>query len=109
MMRRRYNGFLLSVISVISVVISLLPLTTSAALSVTATFNQSGISGAIRFTQESPGGNTTIDVNLIGKEREGERENETNCSIEFEMGKLLTYFPGHRVLSRLLGCHSFSH
>ena len=71
-MTRRYtNGFLLSVISV---VISLLPLSTSATLSVTATFNQSGISGTIRFTQETPDGNTTIDVNLTGKEGGRERE-----------------------------------
>ena len=70
MMTRHYgNGFLLSVISV---VISLLPLTTSATLIVTATFNQSGISGTIRFTQDTPDENTTIDVNLTGKERERE-------------------------------------
>lgn len=108
-MTRRYtNGFLLSVISV---VISLLPLSTSAALSVTATFNQSGIGGTIRFTQETPDENTTIDVNLTGKEggREGERGDGTNYSIEFEMGNLLTYFPGHLVLSRLFDCHSFGH
>ena len=73
MLRRRYNEFLPSVFFV---VISLLPLT-SATLSITASFNQSGISGTITFTQQTPDGNTTIDVNLTGKEqREKERKRE---------------------------------
>ena len=74
MLRRRYNGFLPSVFLV---AISLLPIT-SATLSVTASFNQSGINGTITFTQEAPDGNTTIDVSLTGKgEREKERERES--------------------------------
>ena len=68
MLRRHCNEFLLSVFLV---VISLLPLT-SATLSVTATFNQSGISGTISFTQEAPDEDTIINVDLTGKgEREG--------------------------------------
>ena len=70
MLRRRYNRFLLSVLLVSTF---LLPFT-SATLSVTASFNQSGISGTIRFTQEAPDGNTTIDVSLTGKGKKMERE-----------------------------------
>ena len=97
MVTRRYNRFLL--FSVLLVVISLVPLT-SATLSVTAFFNQSGISGTISFTQEAPDRNTTVDVNLTGKGGRGEIR--TNCLIKIEMGNLLTYFPSHLMLSRLL-------
>lgn len=47
------------------VLLLLLPVS-SAALSVSAVFNQSGVAGSITFSQESPDASTAITVSLRG-------------------------------------------
>ena len=65
MLERVFNGWLIHLILVLQLFTLLLP-STLATQTVTANFNQSGISGRITFTQEAPGSNTTINVSLTG-------------------------------------------
>ncbi len=47
------------------VLVTILPLT-SAALTVTSTFNQSGVMGTIKFTQADSNAPTVMDISLTG-------------------------------------------
>ena len=59
------KGLLLPLALVLVTVQPLLPLT-SAALTVTATFNQSGVMGTISFTQANANAPTVMDISLTG-------------------------------------------
>ena len=55
-------------VSLALVLVTMQPLVplTSAALTVTSTFNQSGVMGTIRFTQANPTAPTVMDISLTG-------------------------------------------
>ena len=59
------KGLLLPLALVLVTIQPLLPLT-SAALTVTSTFNQSGVMGTIKFTQDNPSAPTMMDISLTG-------------------------------------------
>lgn len=59
------KGWLLPLALVLLCIQPLLPLT-SAALTVTSTFNQSGVAGTIKFTQANAAAATIMDVSLTG-------------------------------------------
>jgi hypothetical protein len=59
------KGLLLPLAMVLVTIQPLLPLT-SAALTVTSTFNQSGVMGTIRFTQADSNAPTVMDISLTG-------------------------------------------
>lgn len=59
------KGLLLPLALLLVTIQPLLPLT-SAALTVTSTFNQSGVMGTVTFTQANPSAPTVMDISLTG-------------------------------------------